>query len=981
MTNDECLMPNDEVRGGCSEELQARHLMRNRRTSLVLLGVAAAGLGSGCAVGSSGRLSIRAVSDGVWVLPDAAVPVETDVFDEYSGRVTLASAINEVVAFQLVLRSAAGTVGNVRVAVGDLVSETGRISAADNVQLFREHVIAISRYRSWFLRLSGPGQASREYPDALIPLSAPRGGQPLSVPAGRNVPVWVDIRVPPGTEAGLYRTVFRITSGAGTVQEVPLELTVWPIALPDLTALSMPAAVDHETLFAHHLVYQGASYVPRRMALEEPLHAEAAALLDETFRLLHAHRLSPFLKRFYPTVKLTADRTVVVDWDDYDRAVTEYLDGTAYADRVPARAWPLPIDRDLPAQGASGPSPLYTQMFASYLKACAAHFREKGWYDRHFVWYDPLEDVGPDAPLAAVPSEAAQAFARRVRAAEPSARFLATYPAQDMGAYGWYGLAGARSAALDEQVSIFCPSVRWVDASVMRVHREAGRRTWFRPDEPPFSGSLAIEADPVQARSLAWAADRVGASAVLLHGVCDWGAAPWETAIERPAQRSDNWLIYPGGFAGLAGPVPSIRLKSLRRGLQDLAYLELLRVRGQTAIADLIAGALVKRVGTGVYGDHLHDCGPPGWARDPALWRLGRRLAANILADAPPAAGGLGALTARVEWTRFLQATDRVRVEVEGVRVRAAAAGQIEALVHVTVSNDRSQALSGRLRLRGLPLGWSSVVEEWAVANLAPGRRRRVTLTARASALAANAHGVSTFAVELAIEGEEALQFPVRATHLAVRRLQEPLRIDGDLSDWPPGLGNVAGDFVLVGAGSPERADGARPRSANANLAFVCRDDTRLFFALHCEQSAQTSLLTTRSNQVRYDRTGPTGEDLVEIVIDPTNGRTGSTGDLYHLIIKANGAVVAEQGIGWAPPTGARRVWAADVRAAVRGVQNGRWTVEVSVPLDAFGPDALRRRFWGIDFGRFDAATGEYASWSGARRHLYNPRGLGNAAM
>ena len=133
------------------------------------------------------------------------------------------------------------------------------------------------------------------------------------------------------------------------------------------------------------------------------------------------------------------------------------------------------------------------------------------------------------------------------------------------------------------------------------------------------------------------------------------------------------------------------------------------------------------------------------------------------------------------------------------------------------------------------------------------------------------------------------------------------------------------------------------------------------------------------SNRVRYDRTMPVGEDLVEIVIDPTNGGTGSTGDLFHIVVKANGAVLAERGIGWQPPTGPRRIWSVDIKAAV-STPPGQWHIEVAVPLAAFPADARRQPVWGIDFARFDPRTGTYTTWSGTTRHPYNPRGLGNMA-
>ena len=954
--------------------------MNQRRTLLALLSIASIWGPTGCELAPRGPLSVSAVDDTVRVLPDGPLPVQTDLFDDYSRRVALSAAINEVVAFQLVIRADAGTVDNVRIDVSDFTNDQGTIRSADAVRLFRQHVIRIARYPSWFLRFSAESPTPREYPDALVPLTASSGAS-LSIPPGRNVPVWVDVRVPPGTAPGLYRSTLRLTIAGAPANEVPLELTVWPIALPAVPEIAILAGVDLETLFARHLVLDGEPYAPRRLTPEVPLATEARALLAQTFSLLHDHRLSPYLKRFYPVVKVNADQGIDVDWDDYDSTIADFLDGTAFADRVPVAAWPLPIDRTVPTppERTGGFSAVYNRNFVRYLQQCAEHFREKGWYDRHFIVYDPTyPTASTDVPtVVATPDELA--FARRVETARVAGRFLAPYPPQDMTRYGWFSDAPQGWVEQQTLVSIFCPSVRWYDPREMTQQRAAGRQTWLIPDQPPFAGSLAIEADFLQARSLPWAAYRLGAQAILIPDVNAWSPRPFETVIEHPGQRSDAWLLYPGRFVGQTAPIPSVRLKQLRRGMQDHAYLQLLRQRGHADLADRMAGALVKRVGTEVYGDHLHDAAAIDWARRPHLWSLARHLMAGVLAENRDPADDTAALAARIEWTRFFSETASLEIVVEGVRVRPTTEGPLEVYVHVVLANRRSQPVSGHLRFTDLKSGWVTPVDRWAIVNLEPGHTRRVTMTARTDALAANVWGVEELHVRLEIENETPRDVTARLTRLTAWVPSEPLIIDGDLSDWPAGAGNVAGDFLLIRTPDGSADPIASRRAPSRTAAFVCRDRDNLYFAINCMDVDPAGPIAEPSNRVRYDRTMPVGEDLVEIVIDPTNGGTGSTGDLFHIVVKANGAVLAERGIGWQPPTGPRRIWSVDIKAAV-STPPGQWHIEVAVPLAAFPADARRQPVWGIDFARFDPRTGTYTTWSGTTRHPYNPRGLGNMA-
>jgi hypothetical protein len=58
----------------------------------------------------------------------------------------------------------------------------------------------------------------------------------------------------------------------------------------------------------------------------------------------------------------------------------------------------------------------------------------------------------------------------------------------------------------------------------------------------------------------------------------------------------------------------------------------------------------------------------------------------------------------------------------------------------------------------------------------------------------------------------------------------------------------------------------------------------------------------------------------------------------------------------------------------------GAWTVELAVPLSAFG-DGAKEAFWRANFTRYATQGAEASSWSGAPRHFYDPRNLGTMFM
>ncbi len=78
-------------------------------------------------------------------------------------------------------------------------------------------------------------------------------------------------------------------------------------------------------------------------------------------------------------------------------------------------------------------------------------------------------------------------------------------------------------------------------------------------------------------------------------------------------------LYYPGARLGVDEPIPSIRLKALRRGAFDYEYLALLASLGEKQRAEEIAASVLHsaldatRAARGSAGDWSHD--PDRWDR------------------------------------------------------------------------------------------------------------------------------------------------------------------------------------------------------------------------------------------------------------------------------------------------------------------------------------------------------------------------------
>jgi len=920
---------------------------------------------------------IWAVPDAVAVFPYSAESAENEVFSRARQAINLEAAVNEVVSFQLVLSSRNSPVVVWDVGVSDF-RQGDRSIPAEQVNLYREAWLTIEDYPAWYLRISPYLRKTREFADPLVPLTAPSGALPIEVFPEHCEAVWCEIHVPFGAEPGLYRSELHVETKAGLARKFELILNVLPFSLPRERHLAMITGIGAYDLIGKHLEVGGEPYQPTRLNFDDPAYERAVNILDQTLKLIHEHRCSPLLHDIYPVRRIGKSGRLELDWSDYDRLVTGVLDGTAFEDREGSVAWPMPINDQNPNPNAYGgwDSSEYEKVLIDYLRQCVTHFEEQNWLNRHYIWipvpggnrgeqYQQFEKLG-----------------RVVRSADERLNLLCDLAPQSMQSYGY---RNDPFIDLTSLIGTWCPPASMADHEALMRQHEAGRRIWLRPDRPPFAGSLSVIAPPDHAVCNPWHVYRFGYDGIFMPAINDW---PEDGMVKH--SNSDRILIWPGKIFGLENPIPSIRLKRLLRGAQDYEYLWLLERNRRPGIAKLIASDLVPFGGTDCYGEHFLDARPGGWVTDAGAWMLARKIMAMELIEAIKQRGDTNdesvpteseQFVQQVEWARLIRAVRRLHVEVEGVRVRfneRNAAKPLQVETSVTVFNATRNTFSGDLGLGDLQEGWSQEPGK-PIAKLESARATRRTIRADASTIQANYEGLLPIQVVLAGGDGQTVKASGRLCVLTSQRLLRPPVIDGKLDDWPLGATNVAGDFVLVGALDVPKENRDNPdHASNLTTAFVCHDDDYLYIAFNCEDDQMGERQISRHNYVRYEDLWPMGEDLVEVVIDPTNAAIDA-GDLLHLIVKANGAVISEKGVECLSRVADHEHWPSKVIAAIDDQSDPmRWTVEIRIPLKSFGEQAP---IWGINFARLNARLGEYASWSGARRHLYSPVTLGNMRL
>jgi Glycoside hydrolase 123, catalytic domain len=584
-----------------------------------------------------------AVSDGVRVNPVTGQLFEarTDIHKDYPAgdfrdinavwsagtkTVALKAARNEFVAFQLIVDAPNGAEGvSVKFAgvAGNGARVDGRYAA-----VFKEWYTQVRHVSSGYERSSlGPGW----YPDALMPQRPAHlySGFPFSipdvyndVPDQKNQAVWVDLFVPEDRGAappGRYSGDLEV-SWKGGREAIHVVLDVWDFALPQENHL-------------HGDIWNGSM---RNMPRDEEL---------AYYQLARQHRFLPLIYAYRPKVKINGT-SVSMDWTEYDGRIGPYLDGSAFTS----------------ARGYWGPG------YGVPVDHVMLPFNNEKGGDDSTVWPMALPDGHRTPEYEAVWTEAG----RQVRAhldQNPRTRNVTKIAFLDgldesynetayekmlyygkllhdaMGR-GWfkYRVDGGYSRPvmdrLSREVELWVCHTEDFSIDDADYFRTKGVDTWFYGpmiyEQKKNSGSGSntfLDLDLLVNRGVGWVGWKYRAGWV--EWEFDWNAyAAWYEAenFKDSTGRIYNGsgqLIYRGAVMQYDQPIPSIRLKALRRGLQDYEYFWLLsRKTGSKGTADALVNSIVYKRPFGKNAMLDTEI----WKNNPDVWdevriRAGERLA------------------------------------------------------------------------------------------------------------------------------------------------------------------------------------------------------------------------------------------------------------------------------------------------------------------------------------------------------------------
>ncbi len=892
------------------------------------------------------------------------------VYDSLNNNIKLFAAGNETLSFQLVIDADELPLQDLTIRCSDLKTAFGDKIAADNFSVYKMLPVEIEKFPSWYLRLTDkPLQKAQVY-DVLVPIALGVDNS-FTVSANQRLALWFDVYVPRSAKAGDYSGKIDIAALGRQNFSAKISAEVYDFVLPDSRPIVALGGFGHRELFRELIQRDSKPFVPVRLDRTNPKVREGLILLRQMMKLAHRHRLDLFDKDIHPILKRDRQGKPVLGWEDYDQIITPYLDGTAFEDRIGAPAWPLPISEDWPKPRTYGGinSKRYTQTLEQITDDCVKHFSQ-------------LKDVSPTRQLFAWPYRGKidnSGYARHsrlagiIRKTAPEIQILTTLPAEAAKIWNLNPPKNFKNSA-----DIHVLQGQWLNTAAVKIGSSQEwpfEGTWISPGKMPYLPSITTLSRPPDIRAIVWFAMKYRCNGIFLAEVLGWDGGNQTDA------NSAASLFYSGKIAGMQMVLPSVRLKRLRRGLQDANYLWLLQLRQREAIADSLLNALIRYGGLDAAGDNYHDARFDGWVKDPYAWEMARRiLAEEVLAAVHPSENSKSRLVAqRVIWKQFNERTRSIRIEqirtnVSRFKQRDPKAEEMLAVISLDLFNEYSHSTKLTARITSMPDGWKPLVDQSFIEDFPAGRKRILKLFIRGKNFESNSNAKMPVSIEVTTKHNLRKEFKVEVPLLQTSIVKNRPKIDGILDDWPMRPGNTAADFKLLGVRGT-KDNGLAERQTKV---FVTNDDKNLYFAFRCDEPNLSGIVARPTNIIQYDQLLACGEDLVEIVFNPGLKAKDASG-LYHMVIKPNGVVLTERGIASNPPLGQVRVWPGSASIAI-GRQGPCWIIELCVPLSAFG-EASRERFWGINFARFSQQGLEPSNWAGAQRFYYSPDNLGTMLL
>ncbi len=588
--------------------------------------------------------------------------------------VTLQGARNEVLSFNLVLEAAGTAASRVTVSFDTLTGPNGATiqttapASGEGVfswvnrpiELFYTRYVEIkglshfgyykgdeqefpTRFAASSHRWQDRPDHNKFYPDILVPLELVNQ---FNIVRRQNQSIWADIYIPKGTPAGAYTGAIKIAEGGVTTWSVPVQLTVGNFSLPDVPSVKQFTNVDPtEIMWRYVTGYAG--YV----GWNTDQGRKVKAIADKYYQFFHRHKLDVIAGETEcpSTAKQPCYMNLPRYTGDLYTAANGYAgpgvsQGTSLYSIGTYGSWGRNITSAGPMQQlADGWESWFeanlpqTQRFI-YL-ADEPNSSQYGQVENWAKWIAQDPNVGRNLLTLSTVS---------IYNALPNIPDLnIPMTAAWIGDCGPAGPPCDNTAATERQINQFLS--------------KPNRHLWLYNMNRPGVGTDVTEDDGIAMRTVAWAqykmkverwfywyANLNGVDKDWFQTACTWDCGnPWldsELGQTSAANYSNGFglLVYPGTDVahpadsyGVDGPFASLRLKEMRRGVQDGDYLTIAAGIDPAGVGNIVAKTIPKALweNPAPDGDPSWFRGPVSWSANPDDWESERAQLAQIISN------------------------------------------------------------------------------------------------------------------------------------------------------------------------------------------------------------------------------------------------------------------------------------------------------------------------------------------------------------
>ena len=414
------------------------------------------------------------------------------------------------------------------------------------------------------------------WPDPIFPQS----NAGCDIPSCENQPFWVTVKPRKGAKAGLRRGRIKVTADSGKVSfALPLEVRVYGFDMPDKMSCKSSFGLSMSTVYRYH---------------KAKTDQDKAAVAEKYLDMFARHHITPYQPA--PCVpsgpwtdkwSKTADRSdskPTFTWDEWDTAIEKafnYYNFTSLKVSIRGKGGMDSRSRKRGSvrrlNGAKAPDALYETYMERYLKAIEAHFEEKGWLDKAYI-YSFDEPKPEDIEYMKEDLARIKKYAPKIR------RMVTVEPRDDLHGY----------------VNLWCPITEAFDRKKSRARQAAGDEVWwyitFASRSPKVNEH--IEHSGVDMRVWLWQTWMEKITGILIWETAYWNGKyfyPNEEHLQNPYKDAMCWTqrkpwnsgegryVYPPlscfetKDTVIEEPVDSIRFEMLREGLEDYEYFAILK--------------------------------------------------------------------------------------------------------------------------------------------------------------------------------------------------------------------------------------------------------------------------------------------------------------------------------------------------------------------------------------------------------------------